>query len=80
MYWNEILNDYIIPGKFDPTHRVLLEDMENLYRMFDKREIGIVKVFVEPLAPSPPTPGSPKTSRADDWSHEDPGVSFTDDL
>lgn len=30
-YWEEILNDYIIPGKFDPsfmvTHRVPFEDM-----------------------------------------------------
>jgi hypothetical protein len=30
-YWEELLNDYIIPGKFDPTfmitHRVPIEDM-----------------------------------------------------
>lgn len=30
-YWKEILNDYIIPGKFDPTfmisHRVPIEDL-----------------------------------------------------
>ena len=31
LYWKEILNDYIIPGKFDPTfmitHRVPIEDL-----------------------------------------------------
>lgn len=78
LYWNEILNDYIIPGKFDPTfmitHRVPLEDMAKLYHVFDKRELGVIKVFVETKASSPPTPGCPKTSRVDDWSHSDLGV------
>ena len=41
---------------------------------------NIVKVIVETRVYSPPTPGCPKTSRVDDWSHEDPGVSFTGDL
>jgi len=84
LYWNEILKDYIIPGKFDPTfmvtHRVPLEDMAKLYQVFDKRELGVIKVFVETKASSPPTSGYPKTSRVDDWDREDPGVSLTGDL
>ncbi|KAF9254166.1 GroES-like protein [Marasmius fiardii PR-910] len=50
-YWEEILNDYIIPKKFDPTfmitHRVPLEDMAKLYPAFDKRLDGVEKVFVQ---------------------------------
>jgi len=84
LYRDKILKDYIIPRKFDPTfmitHRVPLEDMEKLYHVFDRRELGVVKVFVETKASSPPTPGRPKASRVDDWSHEDPGVSLTGDL
>ncbi|KAF5375861.1 hypothetical protein D9615_008183 [Tricholomella constricta] len=70
-YWKEILYEYIIPGKFDPTfiitHRVPLEDMEKLYAAFDKREAGVEKVFVETKFSAAPSPGCPKTSRVDDW-------------
>jgi hypothetical protein len=66
LYWNEILNDYIIPGKFDPTfmitHRIPLEDMAKVYHEFDKREFGVIKVFVEAKASSPPMAGCPKTA------------------
>ena len=62
------------------THRVPLEDMAGLYRVFDKRELGVIKVFVETKASSPPTPGCPNTSRVDDWSREDPDVSLIGDL
>jgi hypothetical protein len=63
------------------THRVPLEDMPKLYQAFDKRELGIVKVFVETKASSPPMPGCPKTTRMDDWSRDHPGVpSLTGDL
>jgi len=72
LYWKEILNEYIIPGKFDPTfvitHRVPLEDMAKLYQAFDKRKGGVEKVFVETQFSSPPSPGCPKTSRVDEWA------------
>ncbi|TDL25877.1 GroES-like protein [Rickenella mellea] len=72
LYWEEILNDYIIPSKFDPTfmitHRVPLEDMAKLYAAFDKRQDGVVKVFVETKISPPPAPGCPILSRVDDWS------------
>ena len=54
LYWKEILNDYIIPGKFDVsslvTHRVSLEDFPELYRKFNERYAGVEKVFVETRA------------------------------
>jgi hypothetical protein len=51
------------------THRVPLEDMEKLYRAFDKREGGVEKVFVQTKFSSPPSPGFPKLSRVDDWAN-----------
>ncbi|TFY72340.1 hypothetical protein EVG20_g667 [Dentipellis fragilis] len=71
LYWDELLNDWILPGKFDPTfvisHRVPLDDMAKLYAAFDKRENGIMKVFVETQFSGPPMPGCPTTTRVDDW-------------
>ncbi|TFK38516.1 GroES-like protein [Crucibulum laeve] len=70
-YWEEILNDYIIPGKFDPTfvitHRVPIDDMAKLYAAFDTRQAGVEKVFVETKFSSKPDPGCPLTTRVDDW-------------
>jgi threonine dehydrogenase-like Zn-dependent dehydrogenase len=52
LYWEELLNDYILAGKFDPrfmiSHRVDIEDFEELYKAFDNRIAGIEKVFVRP--------------------------------
>jgi len=71
-YWDEILNEYIIPGKFDPTfvitHRVPIEDMAKLYTAFDKRIDGVEKVFVETKFSSPVSAGCPNVTRVDDWS------------
>ncbi|OCH95821.1 GroES-like protein [Obba rivulosa] len=71
-YWKEILNDYIIPGKFDPTfmitHRVPIDDFPKLYQAFDRRTDGVEKVFVETQFSKPPAPGCPKTSRVDEWA------------
>ena len=54
LYWEEILNDYIKTGKFDVaslvTHRVSLEDFPELYKKFDERYAGVIKVFVETKA------------------------------
>lgn len=71
-WWKEILEEYIMTGKFDPTfmisHRVPIEDFPKLYKAFDKRESGVMKVFVETKFSNPPAPGCPKTSRVDDWA------------
>jgi threonine dehydrogenase-like Zn-dependent dehydrogenase len=65
-YWETILNDYIIPGKIDPnmmiTHRIDLEEMDEVYRRFDKRDPndGLMKVFIQTKFSSPPGEGSPR--------------------
>ncbi|KAF5365880.1 hypothetical protein D9757_011044 [Collybiopsis confluens] len=70
-YWEEILNEYIIPGKFDPTfmitHRVSIDDFSKLYSAFDKRVDGVQKVFVETQFSSAPSTGCPSVTRVDDW-------------
>ncbi|KAM6499445.1 GroES-like protein [Amanita muscaria] len=70
LYWDEILEDYIIPGKFDPTfmitHRFALEDLPKVYKLFDERKAGIEKVFIQTKFSNPPSVGTPKLSRADD--------------
>ncbi|EGN95863.1 hypothetical protein SERLA73DRAFT_187096 [Serpula lacrymans var. lacrymans S7.3] len=72
-YWEEIIKDYIIPGKFDPTfmitHRVPIDDMAKLYPAFDKRVGGVEKVFVETQFSAPPSEGCPTISRVDDWKN-----------
>jgi threonine dehydrogenase-like Zn-dependent dehydrogenase len=65
-YWEEILNDYIIPGKIDPlmmvSHRLDLSEMAELYKRFDARteQDGLMKVFVQTKFSGPPGPGAPK--------------------
>ncbi|KAF9528680.1 GroES-like protein [Crepidotus variabilis] len=72
LYWEELLRDYIMTGKFDPTfiltHRVPIEDMAKLYAAFNQRVAGVEKVFVQTQFSSLPSPGCPKLSRVDEWS------------
>lgn len=49
------------------SHRVPLEDFPKLYQTFDKRESGVMKVFVETKFSNSPSPGCPTLSRVDDW-------------
>lgn len=71
-YWKEILYDYVIPGRFDPsfilTHRVPLDDMARLYKVFDQRKAGVEKVFVETKFSSAPSKGCPQTTRVAEWA------------
>ncbi|KAG8728672.1 hypothetical protein FRC11_010454 [Ceratobasidium sp. 423] len=60
LYWKEILDKYIIPGKFDPT-------LAKLYTAFDMRIAGVGKVFVETRFSTPPSKGCPAVSRVDGW-------------
>lgn len=73
LYWNEILEDYIMTGKFDPTfmisHRVDIEDFPALYKKFDERYAGVNKVFVQTKASSPPGKNSPGLSKVADWAN-----------
>ena len=49
------------------SHRVPLEDFPKLYQAFDKRESGVLKVFVETKFSGPPGRGCPGISRVEDW-------------
>jgi len=67
-YWEEILNDYIIPGKIDPlmmvSHRIDISELDDLYLRFDQRkpEDKIMKVFVTTKFSPPPCAGGPQLS------------------
>ncbi|KEY82287.1 glutathione dependent formaldehyde dehydrogenase [Aspergillus fumigatus] len=60
-YWKGLLR-YIQEDKIHPlnmvTHRFKLEDMEKVYDLFDKREPGMQKVFIQTRFSAPPSPGS----------------------
>lgn len=61
-YWEDLLK-YIREDEIHPlhmlTHRFKLEDMETVYDLFNKRERGIQKIFVQTKFSAPPSPGSP---------------------
>ncbi|KAI1615870.1 alcohol dehydrogenase [Exophiala viscosa] len=63
LYWEDLLKK-IQDGSLEPlnmvTHRVRLEEMDELYRRFDAREKGIQKVFVATKFSFPPSPGAPQ--------------------
>ena len=62
-YWEELLK-MIEDGKLEPlnmvSHRVKLEQMEELYTNYDARMDGLQKVFVETKFSDPPCAGSPE--------------------
>ena len=61
-YWDNLLK-YIQQDQIHPlhmvTHRFKLEDMATVYRLFNKRDPGMQKVFIQTKFSAPPTPGSP---------------------
>jgi len=61
-YWDELLQ-YIRDGKFDPTmiltHRVPLESFPELYKRFDQKDAGMMKVFVQTKFSAPALAGTP---------------------
>ncbi|TPX55282.1 hypothetical protein PhCBS80983_g05455 [Powellomyces hirtus] len=61
-YWEQLLED-IRSGKFDPTtivtHRFTFEQIVDVYKRFDKKEAGILKVFLQTKYSEPPAPGTP---------------------
>lgn len=64
-YWKELLGK-IESGEFDPTiilsHRFKIDEFSELYDAFDKKEMGIMKTFVQTKFSNPPTPGTPALS------------------
>lgn len=65
MYWKDLLKK-VESGEFDPTiilsHRFSIEEFPELYAAFDKKEMGIMKTFVQTRFSSPPAPGTPQLS------------------
>ena len=65
-YWEELLQA-IQSGALDPmqmiSHRVRLEDMEQVYHAFDKKQDSMQKVFVETRFSFPPAADSPPLTR-----------------
>lgn len=66
LYWKELLES-IQKGKLDPlqmvSHRVRLEDLVKVYDVFEKKQDGMQKVFVETKFSQPAASGSPALTR-----------------
>lgn len=66
LYWEDLLKK-IESGEIDPlhmvTHRVDISDMAKLYEKFDKRELGMQKVFVQTKFSDPPAKGAPQLTK-----------------
>jgi threonine dehydrogenase-like Zn-dependent dehydrogenase len=64
-YWKDLLKK-VESGEFDPTiilsHRFKIDEFRELYEAFDKKEMGIMKTFVETRFSGPPAPGTPALS------------------
>jgi hypothetical protein len=44
------------------SHRFKIDEFRELYEAFDKKELGIIKTFVQTRFSSPPSPGTPPLS------------------
>ncbi|KAI9808782.1 MAG: hypothetical protein M1825_003935 [Sarcosagium campestre] len=64
-YWKDLLAK-VVSGEFDPTiilsHRFKIDEFRELYDAFDKKEMGILKTFVQTQFSAPPAPGTPELS------------------
>lgn len=63
LYWEELLKK-IQDGSIEPlkmvSHRVLLDEMEEVYKRYDAREKGMQKIFVQTRFSDPPSQGAPQ--------------------
>ena len=66
LYWEELLKK-IQDGSIEPlkmvSHRVLLEELEEVYKRYDEREEGMQKVFVQTKFSFPPSEGAPQLTK-----------------
>lgn len=66
LYWEDLLKK-IQDGSLKPlsmvSHRVSLDDLEEVYKRYDAREKGMQKVFVETKFSQPPCQGAPELTR-----------------
>lgn len=62
LYWEKLLQ-MIKEGKTDPykmlTHRVKVEEMDEIYKIYDARGENMQKIFVQTKFSDPPAKGSP---------------------
>ncbi|KAK2627699.1 hypothetical protein QTJ16_002345 [Diplocarpon rosae] len=62
LYWEKLCK-MIETGEIDPlkmvTHRVAMEELDEVYYKFEKKEDGMQKVFVQTKFSAPPAAGSP---------------------
>lgn len=65
LYWEKLL-EMIRKDEIDPlvmvTHRVLMEEMDLVYKKYDARADNMQKVFVQSKFSDPPCPGSPQVT------------------
>lgn len=63
LYWEDLLKK-IQDGSIEPlkmvSHRVLLEELEEVYKRYDAREEGMQKIYVQTRFSAEPAPGTPK--------------------
>ena len=63
LYWEKLLQ-MIREGKTDPykmlTHRVKVEEMDEVYKIYNKRGDNMQKIFVQTRFSDPPAPGTPE--------------------
>ena len=61
-YWDHLL-DLVRKGEINPfdmvTHRFRLDDMEKVYDLFSRRQLGMQKVFIQTKNSAPPSHGAP---------------------
>lgn len=63
LYWEDLLKK-LQDGSIEPlkmvSHRVALEELEEVYKRYDAREEGMQKVFVQTKFSAPPAKGAPE--------------------
>lgn len=66
LYWEDLMKK-IQDGSIEPlkmvSHRVALEELEEVYKRYDAREKGMQKVFVATKFSFPPAPGAPSLTK-----------------
>jgi threonine dehydrogenase-like Zn-dependent dehydrogenase len=73
-YWHDMLAK-VESGEFDPTtvltHRYKIEDLAEVYAIFDRKEGGVLKTFVQTKFSRPKAEGTPELTRLERTSESD---------
>ena len=63
LYWEDLMKK-IQDGTIEPyrmlSHRVKLEELEEVYKKYDAREKGMQKIYVQTKFSQPPAQGTPE--------------------